>query len=348
MNVRMLFIGVLLLSLTTATFGQRSKLAPGDAAPAIDVAEWVKGDPVTLESGNVYVVEFWATWCGPCRKAMPHLTELQERYEQDGLIIIGISYEEADVVKRFVSSQDEMMGYRVAVDKSSRTKRAYMDAAGIDGIPASFVIDRRGQVQFVGNPHDEEFEHVLEAVMEGRYDAKLFEQAKPVFNQIESTRKMRNWRLTFSHIDQLLELDSHVFAPLTLTKFEIMLVDMDDRQAAYEYARELLSTYADDPTLLMNLARKIAVDPKIDKEDRDFDVALAATEAAMRSARPNNPKTLSMQALVYFNAGKVDDAISTQRRAWMIADPKYKAGYERVLRSYQDARGGSARSNRSF
>lgn len=348
LNLRTILIVALVLAISGPAFGQRSKLSAGDAAPPLNVKTWVKGDAVTIESGNVYVVEFWATWCVPCRKAMPHLTELQKRHEEDGLIIVGISNEEKGTVERFVENQGEVMGYRVAVDDHSNTRRAYMDAAGLNSIPAAFIVDQRGRVQYIGHPGDSEFDRILEFVMEGRYDAKLFKQVQPMLKQIDSTRQMRNWRLTFSHIDQLLELDSHVFAPYALMKFEIMLVDMEDPDAAYEYGREVIETYKDDPNLLMNFAQKIAADPKLDAEDRNFDVALEATKVALRSARPDNPRTLSTQALVYFNAGNVEEAIALQRRAWMIAEPKNKPTYERVLRSYQDSRDREVRGSRGF
>src|SRR6266568_1760611 len=61
-------------------------LKPGDLAPALTVTKWLQGRPVPkFEPGGVYVVEFWATWCGPCIAFMPHLAELQARYRDNGL-----------------------------------------------------------------------------------------------------------------------------------------------------------------------------------------------------------------------------------------------------------------------
>src|SRR5262249_43056309 len=69
-----------------------ASLKVGDPAPALKVSRWLQGKEVKkFEPGQVYVVEFWATWCGPCIAAMPHLAELQARYKGKGVTVIGYS-----------------------------------------------------------------------------------------------------------------------------------------------------------------------------------------------------------------------------------------------------------------
>jgi len=64
----------------------------GEAAPRLQPSGWVQGDPVKqLEPGKAYLVEFWATWCPPCRESIPHLNELHKQFKDKGLIVIGTS-----------------------------------------------------------------------------------------------------------------------------------------------------------------------------------------------------------------------------------------------------------------
>src|SRR5262245_54681841 len=73
-------------------------LSVGDPAPKLEVKEFVKGDAVkSFDKGKVYVVEFWATWCGPCRTSIPHLTELQKKHKD--VTFIGVSVFERDFGK---------------------------------------------------------------------------------------------------------------------------------------------------------------------------------------------------------------------------------------------------------
>ena len=282
------------LALTAVATAQHGKLEVGSEAPGLDIAEWVKGDAVAIETGNVYVVEFWATWCGPCRKSIPHLTKLQDEYGDAGLTIIGVSDEEPDVVKPFVERQGANMNYTVAVDRRDGTKRAWFQAAGLRGIPAAFIVDRERKVVFIGHPLSEEFDSAIKQVLDGRYNPKLEKKAAPVIKAARSARKVRNWRMAMKHYDEVIEEDSKVFARIGIERFEMMLLDMGDRDAAYGYARDELmdNHFIDDAGALSWLGETIATSPEIATDLRDMDLALELANAGVElSGRgPEGPR----------------------------------------------------------
>jgi len=79
---------------------------------------------------KIVVVEFWATWCGPCKKSIPHLTDLQLRYKNDGVIILGVSDEPAAKVRPFVTKQAQDMDYTIATDRERMHRRGGCSGLG--------------------------------------------------------------------------------------------------------------------------------------------------------------------------------------------------------------------------
>jgi thiol-disulfide isomerase/thioredoxin len=146
----------------------------GMPAPALSVAEWVKGKAVNLNEGKgktIYVVEFWATWCPPCRASIPHLTELQKKFKDKGVTVIGVSDETVSTVKPFVNKMGNKMEYTVAVDKGQKTSAAYMGAFGVDGIPHAFVVDKTGAIAWHGHPMGG-LDKAIEDVLAGKKPGK--------------------------------------------------------------------------------------------------------------------------------------------------------------------------------
>ena len=119
-----------------------------ETASAMAVAHWVKGDPVDISSG-VHVVEFWATWCPPCRTSIPHLTKIQEQFADRGVKIIGVSNENLSTVEPFVEKMGDEMAYTVAIDGG--VAKDYMGKYKIGGIPHAFVV-KDGEVAWHGHP----------------------------------------------------------------------------------------------------------------------------------------------------------------------------------------------------
>jgi thiol-disulfide isomerase/thioredoxin len=132
----------------------------GDLAPKLNCGEWIQGAPVTeFSKDKAYLVEFWATWCGPCVASIPHLNEIHLKYKDKGLVVIGqnISEEDPSLVKSFVAKMGSKMTYRVAVDDVSKSKRGAMNetwmlAAGQGGIPTAFLVGKDGKIAWIGHP----------------------------------------------------------------------------------------------------------------------------------------------------------------------------------------------------
>ncbi|MBC7833485.1 MAG: redoxin family protein [Phycisphaerales bacterium] len=130
----------------------------GNSLPAqLGNETWITAKPKT--DGRVVVIDFWATWCGPCKRAMPKLDELQKKHRQD-LVIMGISDEETSKVKGFLAEHKHV--YAQAVDQ----KKTVSDALHVQGIPHVVVMSTDGIVRWQGNPLDENFIKAVESVME--------------------------------------------------------------------------------------------------------------------------------------------------------------------------------------
>ena len=182
-----------------------AKLAVGSDAPKIEATKWVKGKEVkSFEKGKVYIVEFWATWCPPCVKSIPHLTEMAKKYPD--VTIIGMASSERpgkdakedkrlEGVEKFVKEQGDKMDYTVAYDADRKMTAAWMQPAGQGGIPCAFIVNGEGKIAWIGNPLDDKFESEIGKLAKAvepkkdSKDAKKPEKAKPAGEDKEKTKK---------------------------------------------------------------------------------------------------------------------------------------------------------------
>jgi len=122
-------------------------LKPGDKAQELDILKWVKGDPdmlAAMEGRNIVVLDFWATWCPPCRKALPILAEVTAGYADKDVVFYAVNIsEEKDKINAFLAK--EKFKCNVALDKDAAVAKLY----NVDGIPQSVIIGKDGLVQVV-------------------------------------------------------------------------------------------------------------------------------------------------------------------------------------------------------
>jgi len=129
-----------------STYAQEKKLWAksilNEKAPTLIVEKWLSDKPA-IEAKFV-LIDFWATWCGPCRKAIPDLNSFQKEFKDD-LIVIGISDEVASKVKK---QKEPTIDYYNAIDRKQRLK----NALEVRGIPHCIIIDPSGIVRWEGFP----------------------------------------------------------------------------------------------------------------------------------------------------------------------------------------------------
>lgn len=288
-------------------------LLVGDPAPSLAVTNWVKGEEVSsFRTGHTYVVEFWATWCAPCIRGMPHLTELQEQHEGD-VTIIGVNIWERDEgdarIDRVTDwvAQREDMGYTVAIDGSKKMEEEWMKAGGRNGIPSAFIVDGSGTVAWIGHPG--QMDKPLEEIASGDFDLEA--ATDNYVTQMRASAWME-----------------HLFG----------LFQAKDWDHAYEVAGALLERdFSEQPEVLNQISWLVLTHPLI--EERDIAFAIKAAERGVEVTERQNPDILDTLARGYFMDGQVEKAIQTQEEALELveADDPARENYMKPLEEYRAA-----------
>jgi thiol-disulfide isomerase/thioredoxin len=339
----------LLVLLGVATLAVAQPVSPaatlkvGDPAPPLKVGKWVQGEPVeTFEPGTVYVVEFWATWCGPCIQSIPHVSALQQKHG-DKVVVIGQNVFEQDEskVEPFVKQMGEKMTYRVVMDDKSTDQRGamastWMEAAGRNGIPAAFIVDQKGKIAWIGHPMG--MDDVLQQVVDGKFDpaaeAKKQEQLQVAQRKVMEALQKDDADAAMAALDDLAKLDPAMGKQVPMIKFGVLL-QTGNYGKAYAQGDAVYEAIKDDAQQLNEIAWTIATEPSI--KTRDLKLAEKFAARAAEVSKRADASILDTLARVQFDQGKVKEAIATQTEAVSKAGDALKAELTEALEKYKKA-----------
>lgn len=137
-----------------------AELVESQMPPKLELTQWMNSESLSMADlkGKVVVIDFWATWCGPCIQAIPHNNEIAQKYPDD-VIVIGICHPEGSE-KMTEMAKDKGIKYPIAIDKEGKM----IDAYKVNGYPDYYLIDRAGKLR-VADCKNSSVDEAIEALL---------------------------------------------------------------------------------------------------------------------------------------------------------------------------------------
>ena len=347
--------------------------APGDAltigseAPSLEIEHYLSegafGPVESFQEDRVYIVEFWATWCGPCIQSMPHLAELQEAFRDQQVQLVSVSTEPLETVKAFLQKpspvDEKSFGeltsvYTLTTDPDESVYESYMTAAGQTGIPTAFIVGRSGVIEWFGHPMS--MDEPLQEIVAGSWDREAYkkeieleQQFQIVLQKVNRLGGSGRYEDAMKVIDKF---DSEFIEPaepsattrmiskqLENFRFNLRLDSGDFGPEVLTFFREMLADAKDDPRQVTQFAYGIlASTQETDGNNPLIGDAIEAVNGEVEAA-PEGFKVAMHHVVAQLHAvgGQWDQAVTAQEKAVELANDRQKERMIEALEQFQEA-----------
>ncbi|QEG21743.1 TlpA disulfide reductase family protein [Mariniblastus fucicola] len=330
----------------------RPKLSVGSKAPKLDIEHWLSmpdgfEEVKRFKKGNVYVVEFWATWCGPCRRAIPHISEVAEKYAEQGVQVISVSSEKLKEVEVFLPKRAKKDSpetfaeltskYCLTCDPDGSVRKEIFRAAGQTGIPSAFIIGKTGHVEWIGYPT--RIDGPLEQVVEGTWDRDAFKETfernyrlKRNKKEIAKHIKENKHNLAVNQIFKMVkDYEGRDRQQWQLKGLEICL-ENGLRRTEKDF-KNIAKEHFKDATMMNSMAWSVvsATEKGAELKPEILELARTAIDLSVKAER--SAASLDTLAHIAELEGNLEEAIEVQTEAVEKADEKIKAELEAYLES---------------
>jgi thiol-disulfide isomerase/thioredoxin len=363
---RTVLIAMIVLTCVCASAAQdAATLRIGDPAPSLKTSVWFKGTPVDeFQKGMIYVVDFWATWCGPCRAAFPHLNEIAHAYKGKATVIAvnvregdqGKDTSLEDLHKRsadFLVKMGDKMDFTVCADTPEKSIFAnWMTASGMRGIPTTIIVDQKGRVAWIGHPlsaqGDRPLVKAIEELLAGTYDYK--KAAAGFVSDFEMRREQEEMMPVFmafkkkNYKDVTAKADAYVAAhpgkEANVAALRILALSHTDEKAALELAKKSWGSLSLEHFIM--ISKMLAEEDNLPKDI--YRLAIRCAEKALAADSAMTWFVMISMAQSYFHIGDVPKAVEFQQKALDAAKvhkdhvpPDEMERIEKDLQKYQAA-----------